>query len=303
MYYLAAQVRDEIREDFPNPLVWKKVQTLFHQEECRELKRGGSRHPGVRKRDAEALIHSAVPYIEGVVSSLLSRHPACTAHLRLVGEACYARGTQNVSIATLNHDHVIDTYLKENRICYDDGFTDEDADGIRHLRHGISNYSQRDGQVRIMKLHGAVDWRYHWATGDPGSKTVVSVPHRHGVGPARLNGHHLGPPLIQIGTYNKILAYVFHRHLTGLQSQFLRSLDSADLLVVSGYSFGDDGINWRVREWADGPKGRGLVVVDPQPESVRRNLELYGYVWADAGVLRFVQKGIESTTWDEVTAL
>ena len=85
---------------------------------------------------------------------LLAKPPSDTTYLRLISEAQSDPWVRTVDIATLNHDRVIDAFLKEAGICYVEGFGEAGPDGFRHFSPDVYDGC---GRVRVFKLHGAVE--------------------------------------------------------------------------------------------------------------------------------------------------
>jgi hypothetical protein len=255
------------------------------------------------------LPHLAVFYIEGVVRGLLAPCPASAAHLGLIGQACEQRRPQNVDVATLNHDRVIDEFLREHGIAYDDGFERDPTEGFRRFCPSVYERSGRDKRARVLKLHGAANW--NWRADRPSKGATV-----YHLG-AVTDYHSASPPFdgepaditfpIQIGTYNKMTNYTLFRSLTDLQCQFLRWLDSSDLIVVAGYSFGDAGINARVQNWAVESPGRRMVLIDPCLDDAKRGWTIsQNSHWADWQTAKIVvplRKRIDDVTWAEVLSV
>ena len=294
IYYQAAQIAYE--GSLPNPLIGGKAEAIR-----RKAERLADAHRDLQPRDK--LTRLALLYIEGVVKSLLSRRPASTDHLGgLVGRACQDLGPQNVDIATLNHDRVIDAFLRASNIPYDDGFERKAADGFRRFLPSVYQRSYRDGRARVMKLHGGVDWIQRYSRiADDAEEYQIGIM-REGSPAQQWSKKDYGTyglP-IQIGTHNKIANYTLYRYLTDLQFRFVHSLDRADLVVIAGYSFGDAGINARVHDWVSKSRKRRLVIVDPCPDNAKRNADGVWYEWQTGGNLGMVEKRIEDTTWDEV---
>jgi SIR2-like domain len=102
---------------------------------------------------------------------------------------------------------------------------------------------QAPGSVRLLKLHGSIDWK---RSGDAVVYEEVHPGDRY-------------QPAIIIGAGNKL------RHFgpyLDLYSTFRDSLRQARFLVVIGYSFRDEHINYAIESWAsgDGPSGRNLTL-------------------------------------------
>ncbi len=316
IYYLAAQVA--YREEQPNPLIGEASGAVIHQARRREMRRRGlPLDSPVRDGEVEHLVGRLLPllavfYLEGVVRSLLSRRPANTTYLAaLIGGACADCGPQNVDIATLNHDRVIDVFLAKHGICFADGFARRPVQGFRQFLPATYSHPTTRGRVRVLKLHGGVDWVTRArVVGEETGNLGIEVP-EIGIAesPSALAEDYVAADLpIQIGTYNKIANYTLYRHLSDLQYQFLHWLDRADRVVVAGYGFGDAGINARLSYWV---RQRGerchLVVADPNLNATKHGWTMgMRSNWAEREghrVLRRIEAGIESITWDEVRRL
>ena len=74
-------------------------------------------------------------------------------------------------------------------------------------------------------------------------------------------------------------------------------------MVVSGYSFGDEGVNARIVDWTYGRRGRRLVIIDPCLDSAKERLSQHWGRWVEEGALFSLAQGIESTSWDDVLRL
>jgi hypothetical protein len=158
----------------------------------------------------------------------------------------------------------------------------------------------RSDVLRVFKLHGAVNWISRWNPNDWWDRQIVIAADPCAMDRSPNRCRQLDGLPIQIGTYNKIADYVRLRHLTDIHRHFVSCLDDANLMIVSGYSFGDEGINAPIINWLFADRTRRAVIIDPHPENARR--ELWGY-WdclaANKAILTIPQ-GIECVEWDEV---
>jgi hypothetical protein len=301
IYYLAVQVRDVCEGHFGNPLIYDVSNTILEDTARLEEQRRKCCHKKALALASRVLWY-AVIYIEGTVRALMDRDPTGTDYLRLIADACRDPHVRAVHIVTLNHDRVIDTFLRQNDIQYADGFADE-TEAVDGFRRFCPEVYSRSGRVRVLKLHGGVDWTVRWSPDDPWDRQISIVVDPGARECLRPEGRVLDSLPIQVGTYNKIMDYTLARYLSDLQCQFLRSLDASDLMVISGYSFGDEGVNARVTHWVYARRGRRVVVIDPCLSNARTQLRSRWNIWQDHGVLFTVPRRIEDTSWEEVIGL
>lgn len=107
-----------------------------------------------------------------------------------------------------------------------------------------------------------------------------------------------------------MFGYLNHVFLE-LHYRFHSTLIEASGLVISGYSFGDKGINSRLTDYMCLPVNRGekkVVLIDPRPleeveQSARGAIAGKLMAWRDDGRLVHLRAGIESedVTWARVS--
>lgn len=253
LYYLAAQLADATSE-FENPAIhhfWRAA-NRFKEEPARE---------GFFRVDD--LFIETTRYIRGAVVANLSNLECSARHIESVIEALRDQDISNVEIATLNHDLLIERSLRESKIEYFDGFTKLSGDLLAWDEAAFGRYP---GKVRVLKLHGAVNW-WRIVLEDGHTQRVCIATNGdvwHAKGPSGERIQNLGSngPEILIGTFNKLLDYNFDifADLIGL---FRATLCGLDRLVVSGYSFGDKGVNACLVAWLRGCAARRLMIITP----------------------------------------
>jgi len=73
---------------------------------------------------------------------------------------------------------------------------------------------------------------------------------------------------------------------------------------VSGYSFGDKGINEQIVEWADCSDHNEIVVIHPEPDSLKRRarpaISKNWDRWLQSKRLVLVPKWIQETSWKDI---
>lgn len=148
---------------------------------------------------------------------------------------------------SLNHDLVIEKYFKNNNINYDDGFIVRN----RVLPEWVG-FTDNNSKVKLCKLHGSVDWFSVLLNNSHRRSNIMKVP--KGIYPERIYEIDksidiaIGRPELLIGTFNKMWGYL-HGIFEEQFYTFRKSLENSDMLLISGYGFGDKGINTKLHNW------------------------------------------------------
>lgn len=171
-----------------------------------------------------------------------------------------------VTVVTLNHDLLIERVFDDAGISFDGGFGAPDGD-VRWFEDEKLNPS---GKVRLLKLHGSINWYELVRKNDPDQrrKTVLALSgdawHWKTADGETLQSFE-GMPLFLTGVGNKIASYN-----TGIYAEmmfrFHEALKSANSIVMSGYGWGDKGINTRLIGWLSDKKDRRLFLLHERPE-------------------------------------
>lgn len=156
------------------------------------------------------------------------------------------------AIATLNYDISVET------ACSRLGLSVET--GLDRWRGGYGWEWASDADVRLLKLHGSLDYVLHHAR--PTGKRMMTehlLPTGDEVGanPALVFG--LGSKLRSDGPFLAMLV------------ELDRLLARTEWLSIVGYSFRDDHINAALTRWMNGDVARRLSVVDPSVDEWIRN--------------------------------
>jgi hypothetical protein len=265
--YLANQVSDDITGNRENPALWPFIEALAD-----DLLQN---HAVDRRRAALGkLATHTIDYIRDVAGGMLQREPASSDYLRLFTDASGDERKPEVNIFTLNHDVLLETYLRRAQptVRLVDGFGDE-RDGVRRwdsqqFDEHCENPLQRE--IRLFKLHGSIDWWTWWPKRFSSAPIVDARDYRPdsflgtrtgslGHPPSRIEQR--GRAHLLIGTFNKVAEYATDVYLE-MHYRFHRTLPESDTLIVIGYSFGDKGVNQRLAEWMSASRTRRLLVVD-----------------------------------------
>ena len=249
------------------------------------------RNLGVDEADLHMLLIRTINCMTDLLRELLwDTRIKCTDHLNFVQRIVSEHGSANVTIATTNHDRVLERYLSLNGINFRDGFARDGAEKDLWRPQILDSVS--DG-IQLLKIHGSIDWY------------LIMHPDvlNHGREYARMDrpGGFLHPdgrgwtlyesqPRMVVGTLDKQEHYL--TGITGdLICRFRRALKDSRLLLVCGCGFQDSGINRIIDEWVFGDLPRRMIVVG-QDRTVVGKSE-WGRRWESQtgkGVLRVTRK-------------
>ena len=299
IFFVLDQVRQAENWEYENPALQPFVQDMARGFDG--LLSGRERESRTRWTTNE-LIDEAWKYVRDVVWNLLRPVPDELDGLGLVADACESRGGSPVDICTLNHDVVLEEHLHQRAVHYVDGFG-ESTNGIRYW--SPDSFQHANG-VRLLKLHGSVNWFHFMSSGvglSVGVPDTWDVWHTTDIrGEMQLPTE--GRPEFLCGTFNKILYYQ-NPIYADLHFQFFASLKSATHMVVAGYGFGDKAVNRRLWDWMQRGDTR-MVVVHPDPNALiarARPAMADGLRrWRGAGCVDVIAKRLEDCTWSEVSA-
>lgn len=301
--YMAAQIHDDAFDEYENPAIGPLVCCALNSlpDLCSATKLG-------------KLAGEVVNFIGDVVADMLSKPASQTDHLRPIREAASDTQLQELNVFTLNHDCLLERYLRENDVAVVDGFDQENNLGIRtwtpRLFDCPSNHTTCP-VVRFFKLHGSINWRRfrprearnEEPSGNPWREEYVGIrsnPATASVKDAQGRKHEeLDHALFLAGTFNKMFSYLNHVFLE-LHYRFHRALGETSQLVVSGYGFGDKGINNRITDWmcsACSSVARKMILIEPRSldnlqHTARGAIAGKLVSWQNAGSLIHLQCGI-----------
>lgn len=285
IYFVASQIRDDLRGEFDNPAVRPLVEKAITEH---LLPHGdGSLNLSAL---LETLAADVADDIRGRVVSRLTKPPEQlserTHHLDFIAQSVRSVGGQNTTVMTLNHDALIETCLDAHGIGFTDGFS-RTANNVGVREWAPSSISDGGNVVRLLKLHGGIDWyRFRPDGAEPWSEDYVGIPTADfPTGRVDAAGRRHSTldrlPIHLIGTFNKLTSYTDPIYLH-LYHHAFQAVRRADALVVVGYGFGDKGINKLVTEWICRSPHRRLVVVDRCANTLwRRARGSISGIWRD----------------------
>ncbi len=262
LHYAVNEIHEHLSGNYDNPCLEPLIGQLLDKVDWGGLDQDS--REGLQDAALEAC-----DLIRSVVAQLLSGRP-CSTHLDLLTDVIRAEQFERVDIFTLNHDCHVETALQKAKLPYEDGFRPtEDEDAQVWSR---ACFDQDSSYVTLCKLHGSVDWHRMQISGcfeDVLIRTQGNIDHLNlNLPQGEMRSHSpYGNPQILVGRHNKILSYTNDWYLE-LYYCFTRRLERADILIVSGYSFGDKGINGAIiRAFAPCDPRKLLIVIDPAEKS------------------------------------
>lgn len=255
LYFLAEQISDDARSQVDNPAIHPFVRELKAQTEY------------LTRRSLGELSNLACDFMRCVVEQELARPPKMEG-LTLIESLALSAEVQRVDILTLNHDLLVERFLKQRGIPFVDGFSDSDGD----VRYFDPTVFESATKIRVFKLHGSIDWyRFRTEEGNPFSDRfgVISGPDaqhaRNGEG--ELLNHVDLAPWILTGTNAKAANYGFGIYAE-MHFWFHRLLKEHSFMAMSGYGWGDRGINGRLMEWLHSAQPRRLILMHEKPDEL-----------------------------------
>jgi hypothetical protein len=157
----------------------------------------------------------------------------------------FAADPARATIATLNYDLSIEGAAEACGIQVDTGIH-------RWVQGG--HWSWRSDGVRLLKLHGSIDWAWE---DDPAVDGRLPSRFIAQISTFDSDEH---PPALIFGLRGKLRA---EGPFLSALAEFESQLERASRLIVVGYSFRDDHVNQAIRRWTFDGRGRELVLVDP----------------------------------------
>jgi hypothetical protein len=230
------------------------------ERRARPLLSGGTL--AARLNDLGRLARDARLFIQSVTTAAL--RGGKPAGLDLVVELARSRQIEQLDIVTLNHDTLIERVLAESDVGLTDGFGPDDGD-IRWYDDRL--YDAMQPSLRLLKLHGSVNWYRFTVDGLPRT-AVVRRNDRGDLFDGKGNPLQRWIPSASFLTGgNKAIRYQ-HGIYIDLQFRFQELLRRCDVILMCGYGWGDAAINLRLETWMDNPRKR-IVLLHPNPAEIR----------------------------------
>jgi hypothetical protein len=295
LYYSVTQLADAV-DDYENPAVGALLVEAEQRFAMPQL-------PCASGFQSNDLFEETRRYIKGIIShSLISLQPP-QGHLRQIVQAAKDECFSRVEIFTLNHDPLIERTLEKEGIPFSNGFVKLNEDLHSWDRE---SFAESRVKVRLIKLHGSVDW-YPMRFSPPDASIVCISTNgdpEHARGP---NGRppHLLPdrPVMLVGTFNKMMEYTMGIY-ADLFCAFRTALWSLDSLIVSGYSFSDKGVNASLVEWTRQNRERRLLIIAPHASDYAQTARgAIRHLFSDCGAqIEKMNEKFKDADWNQIRA-
>lgn len=232
----------------------------------------------------ERLLSETLRYIEDSVINLLSQRPNNFKGLLLLNQVVSDDIISSTDIFSLNHDTVVENFLYSNNFVFCEGFGKAN-DGYRFWDQSLFRL---DNRINLYKLHGSVDWYYFDETSWTDRRVCKCS--------SEIIWREPRKPIILIGTYNKLAEYIKSIYLE-LFCLFYKTLNKHSTIVISGYSFGDKGINEKLFEWLLTGNNK-MIIIDPYVENLRDRMPSVLFnEWDTNNKIVPIKEYIENYTW------
>ena len=212
-----------------------------------------------------SLCKDSLEYISNRLVEALKYTPVTDnkdAYLKIFVEADSDARISGVDIFSLNCDLLVESFFNRVNQKFRDGFG-------RHANCKIDVWQpQTFSAVNLIKLHGSIDW-YH-LQGLIGEPDLLARGTQDRPPECPANYRAIYDPVLLIGTFTKMLAYSSFP-FTDLLCLFHQRLRVLNRLVISGYSFGDQGINNQIMDWLwRGNEQNKIIVIHPDFANLTR---------------------------------
>lgn len=247
------------------------------------------------------LYGEAERYIRHSVWHLLNITPKTDySYLSIFVDALNDSDFERVNVATLNHDILLEKYFTENEVMFHDGFS-APINGVRYFENKFKN------NRNLLKLHGSINWfllqldQGSWFDQKIGIVLDGDIDHAKTLQNKLMHSQEPCPAILT-GTFNKITEYTAGIH-SDIYYQYKELLKKTKYLIVSGYSFGDKGINTAIVEWLFSNQENRIVIIHHNENSFLMNRARVA-IRRTARMARnnfiLIPKNIQETSWKEI---
>jgi hypothetical protein len=248
-----------------------------------------------RMSELGCLAERACAFIECAVADAL-RAPRILG-LDLILQLADAPFIEDLTIITLNHDCLVEDLFSQNNISLKDGFGASDGD-VRWYDDG--NYDVHHIKATLLKLHGSINW-YQFT---PGSRRAIF----NGVATAHIKdgkGNRLTPIFDRpsfLSGMSKAVQY-YRGIYADVHFRFQKALRESDVIVMSGYGWGDVAITFQLEAWLDRNSSNRIVHLHKNPDSIKEKsltFESARDYWTNGRQLILVHRWLSEVTLDEL---
>ena len=245
-------------------------------------------------------LHCCLVFLRGAVAALLlatENNSLNLRRLRLFSQC--ARKAAKARVFTLNHDTVLERYLRIEGVSFYDGLAPCDGE-IQWL--DLEAYKRNKAPLHLYKLHGSTRW-YPWRCNEDGQPVVQlgyscskALMPQDDKGRSWSRGGGPDPnSIILVGTLNKAASYQWPP-FPKLLDIFVRILNNTCTLIICGHSLGDRFIRGHLANWLRGDPQRRIILIDPYASAIAQRIN-----WTVLPrAITVVDKGIEAVDWGEL---
>jgi hypothetical protein len=222
-----------------------------------------------RLHDLGLLADSASVYIESVVAHAL--RAVRPVGFELVLELIESPDITGLTIATLNHDTLMEDLLRDRGVELTDGFGVPDG-GVRWYDETL--FDVPGARVKLLKLHGSIDWNAFPTAAGLRRAAILNDPRRT---LADHRGQQLSPAYRSpsfLSGINKSVSYQ-RGIFADVHYRFHQAMRQSNIILMSGYGWGDLAINHQLDTWLERSKRNTIVLLHRNPEElVNRSIVL-----------------------------
>jgi hypothetical protein len=258
LYYVVKQFEDAQLGEYENPLVLYIMKNM--------------NFPLTTGWNIKRLSIESVKYISDIVWHCLRVKEIDTTYLKPLANLLSNEIFNQKYVFTLNHDLLLEAFFKEFQIEFIDFF----GKPIYDICYWEPEFISHDSNlIHFAKLHGSINWYLFRTESTPnpditfGKTDTLDIDHtkdKHG----NYQYTATGRPFFLKGVFNKILDYS-----TGIYQEiiqyFITQLANTDILIISGYSFNDKGINSHILNWIGNGNKKLIILIHPDFEELRSN--------------------------------
>ncbi len=251
------------------------------------------------------LFNEAEVYIRHTVWAMLAKVTLNKhRHLAFLSDAFNDKDISIVNVATLNHDLLIERHLDDHKISFNDGFSAP----VNAVRYWENCFSTKNN---LLKIHGSINWftlkpdNGGWFDEKIGIVLNGDIDHTLSPSGNRMESMPDKEPLILVGTFNKIYEYT-ESIFNDIYYQFRSQLRTTKNLIVSGYSFGDKGVNAAILDWLYTNRDNKITLIHPDPNALLIQKARLAVRKAYEGPAKrnfvTITKKIQDTSWQDIKA-
>lgn len=291
IYYVTTQIKDFLME-YENPVVADFAKDIYEQLKkhypiLRNYKSDQDNNVSRKSKTNNDLVNNyifdseralsqvadmAANYINNLTANYLRRDNITIDHLSFIEEIISDNDLDVLNIFTLNHDLVLEKYFEDHSFPYYDGFVEKkNINFPGNIRVWQPEFINNNEKVRLLKLHGSIDW--FRIEGNLGRNYQEHLFVQSDNISKLKEFNSISTPLILTGRFNKLMEYNRGVYVD-LHYNFYRLLPKTDILLVSGYSFNDKGINSWLIDWMFSRKDHKIILIHPHPDKCINNARI-----------------------------